>query len=227
MKDLTLKDMNKLEEEFTLNNYNGIKTEEESFKILEGSVPILLSAPHSIDQLREGTIKHRELFSGALCKLIQASTNCYAIYKYHNDEVDDNFILHTRYKEKIGKLIKEHNIKLVIDIHGMLGSTSDRYRGYDIELGTDNGRNLLGKTYISEEMKNILNKHGVEKVAIDKKFKASRECTIAKYVSKNFNTPAIQVEISGNFRNPLNYKLENVKKFLNAFIEIVKFSDRI
>lgn len=227
MKDLTFEYMNKLEKEFTLNNYNGIKTEEESFKVLKGSVPILLSAPHSIDQLREGTIKHRELFSGTLCKLIQQSSDCYAIYKYHNDKIDDNFILHTRYKEEIGKIIKQEDIELVIDIHGMLGSTSYKYRGYDIELGTDDGRNLLGKTHISKQMKNVFNKYGVEKVAIDKKFKASREYTIAKYVSKNFNTPAIQVEISGDFRNPINYELENVKKLLNAFIEIVEFSDRL
>ncbi len=221
MKELTLDYMDKLEEEFTRNNYNGIKTQEESFKILKGSVPVLVSSPHSIDQIRDGMLKPRELYSGALCKLIHEYTDCYTIYKYHNDGIDDNFILHTKYKENIGKIIKENDIKLVIDIHGMVGSKSKRYRGYHVELGTDNGRNLLSNTKISDDMVRIFNKHGVDKVVVDEKFKASRKRTVSKYTSTNFKTPAIQVEISGDFRNAVDYGVENIKKLLDSFKEII------
>lgn len=221
MNDLTLEYMDKLEEEFTRNNYNGIKTEKESFKILKGSGGVLISCPHSIDQIRDGMLKPRELYSGALCKLIHQHTNCHAIYKYHNDGIDDNFVLHTKYKENIGKIIREENIKLVIDIHGMVGSKSSRYRGYDIELGTDKGRNLLGHEKISQNMICIFNKYGLGQVAVDKKFKASRKHTISKYVATNFKTPAIQVEISGDFRNAVDYGVENIKKLLDSFKEII------
>ena len=221
MKQVTLEYMDMLEEEFTLNNYNGIKTEEHSFKILRGNVPVLISCPHSIDQVRNGMLKPRELYSGALCKLIQEHTNCYAVYKYHNDGIDDNFVLHTKYKESMGKIIRENDIKLVIDIHGMVGSRSKRFRGYYVELGTDNSRNTLGKPYIAQEMLRIFSKHGVGKVVIDKKFKASKSHTIAKYTSTNYKVPAIQVEISGDFRNVLNYGVENLNKLLLAFEEII------
>lgn len=213
--------MDKLEEEFTKNNYNGIKTEQESFKILEGRVPVLVSCPHSIDQVRDGMLKPRELYSGALCKLIHEYTDCHTIYKYHNDGIDDNFVLHTKYKQNIGKIIEENDIKLVIDIHGMVGSKSKRYRGYHVELGTDSGRNLLGNTEISDNMVRIFNKHRVDKVVVDKKFKASKEHTVSKYISTNFNTPAIQVEISGDYRNVVDYGVENIKKLLDSFKEII------
>lgn len=223
MKDLTLDFINDLEEEFTLNDYNGVKTDDKSFKIIKGQLPILISSPHSVDQVRKGMLKPREVYSGALCKLIQKSTNCYAIYKNYNDGMDDNFIHHTSYKMDMGKLLAEENIKLVIDLHGMVGSKSKRFRGYYVELGTDNGKNLLGKDYIAEEMIRIFNSHGVPRVVRDKKFKASRSHTIAKYVASNFQVPAVQVEISGDFRNPLNYDIENVKKLLNSFKDIIYF----
>lgn len=222
--NLTIGYMDKLEEEFKRNDYNGVKTEDESFKVIEGNKNILISCAHSIDQVRKGMLKPRELYSGALCKLIQEYTDCYAIYKYHNDGIDDNFVLHTKYKERIGKLVEEKNISLVIDIHGMVGSKSKRFRGYHVELGTDDGRNLLGKNYISKDMKNSFNKYGVDRVVIDKQFKASRNHTIAKYVSTNYNVAAVQVEISGDFRNAANYKIENIEKLLNAFIEIVNLN---
>lgn len=224
MKNITLEYMNKLEEEFALNDYKGIKTEKESFKVLEGDKNILISCPHSVDQERKGIMKPRELYTGTLCKLIHEYTNCNAIYKYHNDGIDDNFVLHTKYKEKIGELVKEKDIKLVIDIHGMVGSRSKRFRGYYVELGTDSGRNLLGKTYISEKMIDLFNSNGVNKVVVDKKFKASRNYTIAKYVSTNYRVPAVQVEVSGDFRNALNYDIENVKKLLNSFKYIIDFA---
>lgn len=219
---LTLDYMDKLEKEFTLNGYSGIKTVEESFKILKGSAPVLISCAHSIDQIRDGMLKPRELYSGALCKLIQEQTDCFAIYKYHNDGIDDNFVLHTKYKEAMGRIIKENDIRLVIDIHGMVGSKSKRYRGYNVELGTDSGRNLLGRTYIAEEMSKIFNKHGVDKVVTDRQFRASRSHTIAKYTSTNYEVPAVQIEIGGDFRNVLDYGVENMKKLLNAFEEIIE-----
>lgn len=223
MKELTLEYMDRLEKEFTLNNYNGIKTEQESFKVLKGSVPVLISCSHSIDQIRNGMLKPRELYSGALCKLIHERTDCHAIYKYHNDGIDDNFVLHTKYKQKIGELIKLNNIKLLIDIHGMVGSKSKRFRGYYVELGTNDGKNLLDKAYLSEEFTKIFNKHGVTKVVTDKNFRASKIHTISKYVSRTYKTPSMQIEISGDFRNALNYELNNIKKILNAFEEIIDF----
>lgn len=226
MKNLTLKYMDELEKEFSLNNYQGVKTGKESFKILKGDRKILISTPHSIDQVRNGMLKPRELYSGALGKLLHKSTGAYLIYKSHNDLIDDNFVLHTKYKQAIGKLIKEDGIKFVIDIHGMVGSKSKRFRGDFLALGTDYGRNLLGETHVIDEFIRIFNCYGIEKIATDKYFKASKETTISKYISKYFNTPAVQVEISGDFRNGLTYDIEDVRKLVCAFEEIIYFLDK-
>lgn len=225
MKELTLEYMDELEKEFSLCNYQGLKTEKESFKILEGTKKILISCPHSIDQIRNGMLKPREIYSGAIGKLIHESTGAHLIYKYHNDGIDDNFVLHTKYKRSIGELIKENDIKIVIDIHGMVGSHSKRFRGDFIELGTDYGENLLGKTYITEELKKIFSVHGIDRVATDVNFKARKETTISKYISKFFSVPAIQIETSGDVRNAMDYELENVKKLIRAFDDIVAFLD--
>ena len=34
--------------------------QKESFKIIEGKIPVLISAPHSVRQLREGKIKGKD-----------------------------------------------------------------------------------------------------------------------------------------------------------------------
>ncbi|AFS78209.1 hypothetical protein Curi_c11960 [Gottschalkia acidurici 9a] len=217
--------INRLEEEFSLNNYNGIKTENESFKVVDGSVPILISCAHSVNQIRRGGLKQREKYIGSVAKLLHEVKDVNVIYKYHNDGIDDNYVLETRYKYAIENIIKKKNIKMLIDIHGMVGSWSSRFRGYYIELGTDDGRNLLGNNYISNEAVNIFNKNGVDKVVVDKKFKASKNYTISKYTSMNCRIPTMQIEISGDFRDP-NFNMYNFKKMIDSFKDIIDFVNR-
>lgn len=211
--------INSLEEEFSLNDYNGVKTDKESFKYVEGKIPILISCPHSVNQIRRGGLKVREKYVGAVSKLICEVTDTNLIYKYHNDGIDDNYVLETRYKKEIGEIIKRKNIKMLLDIHGMLGSMSKRFRGNYIELGTDDGRNLLGHHYISNEVVKIFNKNGIDRIVVDEKFKASKSYTITKYTATNYRIPSMQIEISGDFRDP-NFDIGNFKKLIISFKEI-------
>lgn len=54
--DETIKYIKKLNEKYRENNCNGIPSNIFNFEILQGNVPILLSAPHAVRQTRNGEI---------------------------------------------------------------------------------------------------------------------------------------------------------------------------
>lgn len=67
----------KLEEEFSQNNYYH---SENSFKFLPGTIPIILSAPHSVRHFREGKMKAHDFYTGAIVKNLHLLTSCHVVY---------------------------------------------------------------------------------------------------------------------------------------------------
>lgn len=210
--------LNKLEYEFTLNDSNGIKGP--PFKIAEGDLPILISCPHSVNHMRGLKLKSRETYVGAISKLLHKSTGANLIYKSFNDGFDDNYILHTPYKDAIGGLISQKNIQIVLDLHGMVSSLNPLFRGYHIELGTDDTRNLLDRPYLRDDALEIFRDFGIHQVVADKLFRASKPYTVSKYISTRFATPAMQIEISSDYRDP-NFGVENFKSLFYSFESLV------
>lgn len=218
MNRFSMEYLDHLEQEFTLNDSNGVKNS--SFKTVLGSSPILLSCPHSVNQFRNGKLKEREKYSGALAKLLQQLTDTHLIYKSFNDGLDDNYDYHTPYKKEIGKIIKENKIDLVIDIHGMVSSYEPLFRGYHIEIGTNNLKNLLDKPHIRDLSLNKFKEYGIVPVVADQFFKASRPYTISKYVADNYSTSAFQIEITSDYRNPTN-SIEKFNLLIEAFENLI------
>jgi N-formylglutamate amidohydrolase len=218
MNDFSLDYLNKLEYEFTLNNSNG--ADGPSFKVKRGDIPILISCPHSVNQIRDSRIKSREKYTGALSKLLHESTGTSLIYKSFNDGFDDNYILHTPYKDALGDVISRENIQLVLDLHGMVSSLNPLFRGYHIELGTDDTRNLLHRPYLRSDAIDIFKGFGIEGIVADEFFRASRPYTVSKYISTRFSTPAMQIEISSDYRDP-NFGIENFKALVYSFERLI------
>ncbi len=52
--------LKKIENKFSANDYNGKDSRE--FEIIEGKVPIMLYAPHSVNHFRNGKIKYCDDF---------------------------------------------------------------------------------------------------------------------------------------------------------------------
>lgn len=211
MKD-RIKKYNEIFDEYK-NQYDKTK---KSFRTIQGEVPVLISAPHSVRQLRNGKIKGKDLYTGPIVMEIANQTKCYAIYKIFNNQDDANYdIENNEYKEKVLEIIKQRNVQLFIDIHG--ASNNDEF---DIDIGTDNYRNLNGKKEVLEKFIQLCNKNGIYKIGIDKKFKASTLHTITKTVATNTKIPCMQIELTRKYRNIEDF--EKMKKIIDIMVELIK-----
>ena len=88
----------KEEKELFENNYKGEGSED--FKYSEGSIPILISAPHSVKQIRNNEYKAADVYTGALIKTLSKTTKAHVIYKTKT-KGDENYTnKNTPYREK-------------------------------------------------------------------------------------------------------------------------------
>ncbi|MDO5707859.1 MAG: hypothetical protein Q4P31_04435 [Andreesenia angusta] len=216
----------KREEKYGANSFDG--TYGNPIKYLDGRNPILISAPHSVNQNREGKLKMGERYTGTIAEILSEHIDCHMITKLCNDGIDDNYILYTRYKDTIGDIIDSNDIKFVLDLHGMLSSTDAGFRGYHIEIGSNYGKNLLNDRFILDLIIDSLNKYNIKDLKVDYKFKASKPYTVSNYIANNFNTPALQLEISSDYRNPVfniknfNLLINSLINFLNSLLKIYR-----
>jgi hypothetical protein len=172
--------------------------------IIKGSNKILLSAPHSVTQTRNGSSKIGEFRTGVIVKILTEKTNCNGIYKTKNLQDDANFDVNSPYKSDLVKFIEKNDISLVIDLH-----IASPKREFDIEIGTGHGKNLLDRKDIYGLINKTL-KREYKKVQTDKLFSASFEHTISSSVARITGIPTVQLEI--NFS--IIQSDEDLKKFI-------------
>lgn len=194
---------------------------EKPFKIIQGEIPIILSAPHCVKQTRNGKMKQAEGETGAIVQIIAKDTKCYAIYKTYNKNDDANYdIENNLYKQELSNLINQKQIKLLIDIHGAKNENK-----FDIEIGTNDGENIENKGYIVKELKEILLKQGIKNIVENVKFKASSMHTISKYIHEKTKIPCIQLEITGRYRYIEN--IDGIEKLINGIEQFIKKIEEI
>lgn len=192
----------------------------QAFKIEKGKIPVVISAPHCVEQTRNGKIKRAEGETGAIAQKIAKDLNCYVIYKTYNNQDDANYdIENNSYKKDLKQLIIDKKINLLIDLHGAKMESD-----FDVEIGTDNGKNISGKSYIIKELKQILKKNGITNITENQKFKASSEHTISKYIHEETKIICIQLEVTGKYRYIKN--IEGINKLVNGIEEFIKWYKR-
>lgn len=186
-----------------------------SFEIVEGEVPIILSAPHCVKQTRNGKMKGEEGETGAIVQYISERTNCWCIYKTANNQDDANYDTENNpYKEAIIQIVENNKIKLLLDIHGA-GYEND----FDIEIGTGQMENLQRKNFIIDELKESFIINNIKNIAVDTKYKAISEHTISRQISQKTKIPCVQLEINGRYRYIEN--LEGIEKLIKALMTFI------
>lgn len=202
--------LNKKFDEFSKENEKN-----KSFETIKGKMPILISAPHSVRQIRNGKIKGKDIYTGPIAIVLQQETNCHCIYKTKNNNDDANYdIENNTYKQEILKIIKQNNIKLLLDIHG----ASDEH-GFGVDIATGERKNLNGNEKAIEILVGILKKHNIENIEIDKVFKAKSIHTICKTIAEKTSIPCIEIEIAKKFRDINNFS--NISKIIEALKEYI------
>lgn len=215
-----------LETLFSSNQYDG--GGETPFFICEGIGSIMVSAPHAVNQFREGSVKWADRYTGGIAMHLHEITGCPIICasKFNNSDPNYDPIGSNEYQDTLKDFVELNDIKFLIDLHGAAQS-----RGYAMEMGTAPEQNpmetieyeedpsLHQYKYIADLIKNLFeNKFAVldnEKKEVWKNviFDAGDQNTVTKFITENTSTAGIQLEINALYRNP-----ENIKE-CNALIE--------
>ncbi|MHC0037462.1 hypothetical protein [Pseudoneobacillus sp. C159] len=180
-----------------------------TYEILTGSIPVIISAPHSVTHFRNGSPKHGEFMTGVLAKLIQKKLDCYCITKTKNDLTDPNYDSEHPYKEEIIDLVTKNGIEFLIDLHIMKSE-----REAAIEIGTGKGRNVFHNLVYANILKSQFESNGITPVIVDEHFTGGFKNTVSSTISQRSQIPCIQVEI--------NWGLLNLQTKENRFVEILE-----
>lgn len=178
-----------------------------------GDCPVILTAPHTMEQKKEDGIKFGEFFTKAIAMYVAKKTNCSYLIKQKDTGKDANREVKEDFKDMLITFIKNNNIKLVIDIHG-----SKKEREYDIEFGTLN--NLSCDFSVVKELEDAMHENNIDNITYNDPFKGG---AITQTVYEKTNIDIIQLEINQNYRDINDFeKLQNLCQALIDFINQYK-----
>ena len=161
-----------------------------SFEIYDGINRIMFSAPHAVEQLREGQIKGFEPHTGMLVEAL-VNQGCCGIIKTANDNDDANYDPVNPYKDELKRFIDGKGVRVLFDIHELAPE-----REMDVCIGTGLGANLCGRGDIVELVKECFLEQGIDRITVDEPFAAAYENTVSAFVARECQIPAIQIELN-------------------------------
>lgn len=159
--------------------------------ILNGDKKVMFSAPHAVEQTRDGKIKYAEQDTGEIARFVN-KLGYPCIIKTENLNDDANYDLNCKYKSDLQKYIKDNNIVALIDLHEL-----SPLREQLICLGTggEDDINLLGDNKKALALKEYFEKY-FKVVELNNPFSAKGEVTIARYTSNFSKIPCVQIEMN-------------------------------
>lgn len=203
-----------LEADFANNEYFGTNVwTEEKYRVLSGNVPVLLSAPHSVNQLRGEDVRDAEKYTGSLVRYLSRATNCFGIFQLfthadpNNDEEND-------YKNAIINLVNAYNIKLLLDIH-----SSTFKNDADIDIVTNKRETLVGMNNLYEKFNELGIKYNI-KIEENNVPNKEKENEIIAVTSLLCKIPSIRIVINNKNLDINNNEIsfEKVSKVIYEFI---------
>jgi hypothetical protein len=167
--------------------------------MVQGTQPILISAPHSVRHWRAPDWKQEEEYTAALAYLLAQETGAHCIYARYlldpdpHDDADRGV-----YKQALDRLIAVTPIRCVLDLHGARGD-----RDFAVALGT-----IGGETFTDYEstLRGTFEQHGfvadppssLDRLAMNppRYTGGLRQPTITRYMWRQHHIPAVQIELS-------------------------------
>lgn len=209
-----------LEADFANNEYFGTNVwTEEKYRVLSGNIPVLLSAPHAVNQIRGDDVRDAEKYTGALVRYLSGSTNSYAIFQLFT-HADPNTDIENDYKNAIVNLINGFNIKLLLDIHSSTFKDET-----DIDIVTNARETLRGMDNLFDKFKELGVKYNV---TVDEHNEPNKEkeneiITVSSLVC---GIPSMRIVINNKRTDILNNQeaFENITKLLEEFISFFNYS---
>ncbi|MCY4262262.1 MAG: gamma-glutamylcyclotransferase [Candidatus Dadabacteria bacterium] len=182
---------------------------------LEGSLPVLITCPHSTAHTRMGKLKRHEFYTAALGATAHMALGCHCLYSNREQESDPNYYDDCGFKNILGEILSRMKIGLVIDIHGTGNQRpEDLFPG----VGTE-GEFLLSSTDILSKFYLCAKRYGISAGSAEI-FPATMQMTVAKFAAKRFSVPAIQIEISDRLRMPWRRE-EEFRQLIGFLLEFI------
>lgn len=191
-----------------------------SFIIKDGTGAIMFSAPHSVEQLREGKPKYSEPQTGLLAEMLHNELGCPIIRKTANFGDDANYDAECKYKDALSEYVKEHGIKFLIDLHQLAP-----YRDVMINFGTGNWQNMDNITLLNIFL-SVFSKNALGSIQIDEPFDASYEHTVSATIHRKCGIPCMQIEMNTGLLSDdsENCAIETVYKALcQCYLKLTEF----
>lgn len=194
----------------------GLIEKEKGIAVFKGEIPILLSAPHSVEQTRDGKLKYGEGRTASIVQTIHEREGCFATFKTMNFQDDANYDDRNYYKDELISIVKNYDIKLLLDFHIM-----EQSREHNIDIGTGVGKNILNREDLLQIIKRDFETNAIGKVEVDYLFSASFKNTVSASISRECHIPCFQIEINWGL---LDETLEGnmLENIIDAISKIIK-----
>ena len=194
---------------FSVNDYRGLP-DAPPFELIEGELPVVVSAPHAVTQLRDGRVKPSDDFTGALALAVARIAGCSAFVAVRYDACDPNWdpFEQCSYKKALAKAVRKLGAAIVFDMHGVPAASPDA-----IEVGSADGGTVAGMPgadefacgFLRERLAGFLSKQG-KTVVLNARHAARGSNTVANAISRECDVVALQFEIATPFRVPCDVK---------------------
>ncbi len=193
---------------------------EKWFRFVPGSSNrIMILAPHTTSQTREGKRKAADAGTGSLIEALNMLRDVPVFYTIYMSPSDPNYYDNNEYKDSLSEVLSAVKPMFVIDLHA-----SDRSRPYDVDLGTMHGASLLDEPVWLDTLTKELENSGIKNISSNF-FSAEKQESDTKFVSGR-GYACLQLEINADFLSPDQGKSYR-KKTLHLLEALVRFIDDI
>ncbi len=180
------------------------------FVIEQGSGKVLITAPHSTNQIRNGSVKLVDYCTGPIAKAVAKITGVTVMYQQYQD-TDPNYYDDTPFKKALGEYLETHpEVTTVFDIHGAAEA-----QGFDIDLGDMKGASLVNNKNLATEVEALLKARGI--LQISHNFFTAMSATDTRFASSK-GRDALQFEINRTYRCSTS---DATSRLVDAFVDIV------
>lgn len=194
---------------FSVNDYRGLP-DAPAFSVVEGKLPVIVSAPHAVSQLREGRVKPSDDFTGAMALVVAELSGASAIVASRYDACDPNWdpFESCAYKQALAEMARELSAVAVLDLHGVPAAAPDA-----IEIGSADGFTVKAMPgvdefacrYLREQLREHLERCG-KTVGLNGRHAARGANTVARAIARECGVATLQFEMSSPFRVPVDAK---------------------
>lgn len=190
---------------FSANDYRGMPDGPE-YEVSPGRLPVMFSAPHAVTHFRNGAIKPSEDFTGAIALMAAQLSGAHSIVAARTGDGDPNWdrFEDSAYKKALCEYVKDCNIQLVLDIHGMVAASPAL-----VAIGSADGETVMTEPWIDEEIADVLRKRldswcerYQKQIVLNGKYAARGANTVARTVARVCGVPSLQIEVATQLRVP-------------------------